>query len=271
LAGLAMLHSSGMVHRDVKPANCLFVGGQLKLADFGLLTEAHSLVSRVGTRKYMPPDGRMDMRADVYAAGLVIYEMLSGLPVDEFPRLGSQSQRISDTPVLATLLRLVLRACERESEKRPADARAMLAELTSPARETPRLPWRRLVLAACATVVLATGGVGAWMLYEKPGTGSEPRQEEPGTAAVGEASAPDSPRRVAVSFVTDPFEAKIYLDGELLRDPTKKNKDPYRTPCTVDGLVARKCRVEFECEGHARWPAGEYDLAQTQQIASEMP
>ena len=43
-----------------------------QLADFGLLTEADHQVSRLGTLKYMPPDGRMDTRADVYAAGLVI-------------------------------------------------------------------------------------------------------------------------------------------------------------------------------------------------------
>ncbi|MGD0383072.1 MAG: protein kinase, partial [Thermoguttaceae bacterium] len=80
LAGLASLHEAGMVHRDVKPANCLFVAGELKLADFSLLTEASPLVSRAGTEKYMPPDGHMDVRADVYAAGLVIYEMVTGLP-----------------------------------------------------------------------------------------------------------------------------------------------------------------------------------------------
>ena len=98
LAGLASLHAAGMVHRDVKPANCLFVDGQLKLADFGLVTEVHPLVSRVGTQNYMPPDGRMDMRADVYAAGLVIYEMLSGLPVDDFPRLGRQAELRAQQP-----------------------------------------------------------------------------------------------------------------------------------------------------------------------------
>jgi serine/threonine protein kinase len=271
LEGLAALHAAGMVHRDVKPGNCLFVGGQLKLADFGLLTEAHPLVSRVGTQKYMPPDGCMDRRADVYAAGLVIYEMLSGLPVDEFPRLGARSKEISDSPTLSALLRLVLQACERESRDRPADARAMLAELTAPPKATSRLPRRRLAVAVFA-VVLAVAGWGTWMLYDR--TGAEPGAgEEPSAVATSGKTAGSAPAStVEISFVTYPFEATIYLDDVLLHNPSSPTKEPYKTPCTVGVSAARKCRVAFELNGR-RWNAegNPYDLAKTQQIVSRMP
>lgn len=241
LSGLASLHAAGMVHRDVKPANCLFVDGQLKLADFGLVTESHPLVSRLGTQKYMPPDGRMDMRADVYAAGLVIYEMLSGLPADDFPRLGRQSHQVCGNPVLAQLLRLVLRACEREPEKRFADARAMLAELAMPATAAPRRPERRIIAAVSAAAVLIAAGLAVWTLL---------------------------PRRVDVSFVTEPYEAMIYLDGELLHNSAG---EPYTTPCTITVPREHGCRVAFECDGRPRWDAGQFDLARTQQIVSPAP
>lgn len=240
LAGLASLHAVGMVHRDVKPANCLFVDGRLKLADFGLLTEAHPLVSRVGTQKYMPPDGRMDMRADVYAAGLVIYEMLSGLPVDEFPRLGQQARQITGNSTQAALLRLVLRACEREPAQRFADARAMLAELERPSESRTGLPRRRMLVAASAAVVVAVT-FGVWVF---------------------------APRSVEVSFVTEPCEANIYLDDTLLVD---SDDMPYTTPCTVGKIPVGSYRVSFQCEGTSRWDAGPYDFTRTRQIVSHRP
>jgi len=267
LAGLAMLHAAGMVHRDVKPANCLFVGGQLKLGDFGLLTAAHPLVSRLGTQKYMPPDGRMDMRADVYAAGLVIYEMLSGLPVDEFPRLGTQSKHVGNSPILTAMLRLVLRACERESEKRPPDARAMLAELAAPIETTFRPSRRRPLVATGAIAVLVIAGVSVWMFQERMGTGSGQTVEDPAAAASESTAVPTSSRLVDVSFVTDPFEARIYLDDEMLCKPDGK---PYTTPCTVN-VPARTCRVAFQCNSEPPWGGRSYDLGRTQQIVSKRP
>lgn len=244
LDGLASLHEAGMVHRDVKPANCVFVDGQLKLADFGLVTDVHPMVSRVGTQKYMPPDGRMDMRADVYAAGLVIYEMISGQPVDEFPRLGHELDRVREDPRLAALLQLVLHASECAPKNRPADARAMLNELTAPSPEARPSGRRRLLVAICAVAML--GGMAWW------GWKFAFRQEE----------------RCDVNFVTEPFEAKIYLDGVLLRDA---EGNACTTPCTVRDLVVRRYRVEFEYNGQPRWEAGTYDLAETQQIVASGP
>jgi serine/threonine protein kinase len=244
LAGLAWLHEAGMVHRDVKPANCLFVAGQLKLADFGLVTESHALVSRAGTQKYMPPDGRMDMRADVYAAGLVIYEMITGLPVDEFPSLGREAQNVRSDPLLAALLRLVLHACEADAERRPADARAMLAELTSPGPTAQRLPRRLLLGTIAAAALCAAGAWAAWMFTVGPSELCE------------------------VNFITDPFEAKIYVDGVLQCNP---EGNAYTTPCTVPNLRARSCRVEFQWAGQPRWDAGLYDFARTQQIVARRP
>lgn len=95
LDALAALHRRGIVHRDLKPANIFLTPHGLKLLDFGLAqpltgdehTRALSLTGRnviLGTPQYMAPEqlfeGRVDERADVFAAAAVVYEMLAGRP-----------------------------------------------------------------------------------------------------------------------------------------------------------------------------------------------
>ena len=87
LAGLQFSHERGVVHRDIKPANIMLTkGGQAKIADFGIARiEASSMTqagTMLGTPAYMSPEQFMgqvvDARSDVYSAGVVLYQLLTG-------------------------------------------------------------------------------------------------------------------------------------------------------------------------------------------------
>ena len=87
LAGLQFSHDRGVVHRDIKPANLMLAGtGQTKIADFGIARIEDSGITRtgtiLGTPAYMAPEQflgqAVDARADIYAAGVVLYQLLTG-------------------------------------------------------------------------------------------------------------------------------------------------------------------------------------------------
>ncbi|GLI29090.1 serine/threonine protein kinase [Agromyces rhizosphaerae] len=148
LSGLASAHKAGIVHRDLKPENVLLADdGRIKLGDFGLARAASANTSTgqalLGTIAYLSPElvtrGVADARSDIYAIGIMLYEMLTG----EQPYVGEAPMQIAyqhandtvPTPsskqpsVPAELDELVLWATARDPEDRPADARAMLEQL----------------------------------------------------------------------------------------------------------------------------------------------
>jgi serine/threonine protein kinase len=77
-SGLAHLHKHGLVHRDIKPSNIIFVSGAPKLADIGLVTDADTTLSYVGTEGYIPPEGPGAAQADIFSLGKVLYEISTG-------------------------------------------------------------------------------------------------------------------------------------------------------------------------------------------------
>lgn len=146
LAALASAHAQGMAHRDVKPENVLISGsGAVKVADFGLVTAAAQARAStagmiIGTVAYLSPEqvtGRgIDARSDVYAAGILFYELLTGNPpYDGDSALSIAYRHVNeDVPPPSDLVpdlppdvdELILGATRRDQDARPPDAETFL-------------------------------------------------------------------------------------------------------------------------------------------------
>lgn len=173
LRGLARAHRTGLVHRDVKPENVLLTAdGQVKVADFGLTraVDDHTASTTVlGTVGYAAPelvdDGPVDQRSDVYAVGIMAYEMLTGSRPYTGTALQVATAHVSrDVPapsgiaagVPPALDEFVLRATSRNASRRPADA-AELLDLALAVRRSLSAPADPPSLREAATEVLARG------------------------------------------------------------------------------------------------------------------
>src|SRR5260221_689081 len=157
LTGLAAPHQAGIVHRDVKPENVLLgEGDTVKVADFGLARAASGVSHTrtgmlIGTAAYLAPEqvsrSSSDARTDVYAAGIMLFEMLTGAqPHTGDSPLAVPQKHVSDVvPAPSSLVpslppsldALVALATSRDPELRPADAGQFLHAITDVRRGMP--------------------------------------------------------------------------------------------------------------------------------------
>lgn len=130
LAGaLARLHQENLIHRDIKPSNIVFVGGEPKLADIGLVIEVAEARSFVGTEGYVAPEGPNSPQSDLYSLGMVLYEAAMGMDRCHFPSPGAAMRDGPDAAALRELNAVLLRACATRREDRYESAAAMAADL----------------------------------------------------------------------------------------------------------------------------------------------
>ena len=148
MKGLSHAHSRGIIHRDIKPQNIMVLrDGSVKVADFGiacLANSANTLTQEaLGSVHYMSPEqargDRTDARSDIYSAGVVLYEMLTGrLPFEGDNAVSVAIQHLSSVPlspreinpdVPEALELICMKAMASDLEKRYASADEMLADL----------------------------------------------------------------------------------------------------------------------------------------------
>jgi serine/threonine-protein kinase len=185
-AGLAAAHDKGVLHRDLKPSNVMIDGqGHARITDFGLAVRPEDELAEgriIGTPAYMSPEqlaGRAaTVKSDLYALGLVLYEILTGKKAFEAATLAEWKRKHAQEPPTApsshiadvdpAVERVILRCLEKDPRQRPASALAVAAALPggdplAAALAAGETPSPELVAAAGETEGLQPRVAVAWL------------------------------------------------------------------------------------------------------------
>lgn len=283
LDALQVAHSAGAVHRDIKPDNCLVVPDtmQVKLLDFGIArvlneTKVTRVGSVMGTPHYLAPEqargAETDPRTDVYAAGIVLYEMLTGTcPFEEgttFEIVAAHvnepppplSSRIDVSQLPAGLPDLLERVLAKDPDARPSNGGDFAAELRAlgrpPAKRIKPAIWLAVAAAAFVIGISAVGIVKAFSIDPLTleasfgflaGVERAPEEPPPKTEAVVAAevqmqpgSVDPEPQLAPEKEVTaDPSEVEVEVAGEAEGEDVVPTR---RRPPSRRLQVARKIR-----------------------------
>jgi eukaryotic-like serine/threonine-protein kinase len=208
-SGLEAAHDAGVVHRDLKPAN-IMIGGEgdnlhALIMDFGISVSTAEKISGgvTGTLEYMAPEqattGPVDGRADIYAFGLILYEMLiggrpprPGPPLDRLTVMklrfveGLPAIRSRDASIPEGLAEVVTRCLERDPGARyqtSSELVAALAALDDEGEPIPVAPRFGKGLIAASVLCVALAVAGTWWLTRTP---PPPKQHDPVSVVIAD-------------------------------------------------------------------------------------
>jgi hypothetical protein len=278
--GLQHAHDAGIVHRDLKPTNVLIHSdGRAMLADFGLArgagqpTHLTTIGLAIGTPGYMAPEQVMghdvDKRADIYAMGVLTFEMLTG----RLPFIGSNRMEVAYSTVNAPIPsavklnaslpdeidQLLAKVLAKDPAARPQTVRDLLAEMA-------RLPQRRQAAPAPAAMPAASRPGAVATAPPRPGLAKDPPT----------ASNMPPPSRA-------PSTLPAMLQGSPIPTPTAMGGSAIRT-LELMGVRAARARGRFILNSHVsnlvhvardvtgdRWPEIAYAAGLVQYVEQDPP